>query len=91
MHAHELWQLPTPIEVNADLANQKGVSKPSTSTHSRCHVFPSMNMVKNFKVVPSLWHRKNVVISSVGHYMTMELCYWRFMFKIKASKLKCVF
>jgi hypothetical protein len=31
-----------------------------------------------------LWHCRNVVISIMGHYKAMEICYWRFMFKIKA-------
>jgi hypothetical protein len=67
MQVHELGWPPSPIEVNVNLAKEKRVAKPGTSTHSKFHAFPSMNMVKTLRVVPSLWHGKNVIISIVGH------------------------
>jgi hypothetical protein len=71
--------------MNANLPKEKGVAKLGISTHSRCHV--SFSFYEHGKKIQSfpLWHCRNVIISIVGHYKAMEICYWRFMFKIKAS------
>jgi hypothetical protein len=46
-----LGQPPTLAKLNADLSREKGATKPSASTHSKCVASPSMNMVNNQSII----------------------------------------
>ncbi len=56
MQEKELGHKPTPAELTADLAKEKGAPNPRASTHSKCHASPSMNMVMKFQNIYSNWH-----------------------------------